>query len=121
MKNFPDNPRRGSLAGLAGAGIGLMALLAMPATAQQYPSTASGDADQQLAQPGPVDLLATIQDNTSGDGNDDITFSLDNSATLQGLTPVVPTINTIEEAVDSVTELPVQMVPATSEPGSERR
>ena len=121
MKNFQGNPRLGGCLRSAGAGIGLMALLALPAAAQQYPSTAPGsNSDPQ--QQGPVDLLATIQDNTSaaasGEGSDDITFSLDNSATLQGLTPVIPTINSIDEAVEAVTELPVQMVPATSQPTS---
>ena len=121
MKNFQGNPRLGGCLRSAGAGIGLMALLALPAAAQQYPSTAPGsNSDPQ--QQGPVDLLATIQDKTSAgassDGSDDITFSLDNSATLQGLTPVIPTINSIDEAVEAVTELPVQMVPATSQPTS---
>ena len=115
MKNFPGNPRPGIRFGLVGAGIGLVSLMAMPVAAQQYPSTAT-DTNPAPAQQGPVDLLATIQDNASGGGNDDITFSLDNSATLQGITPVVPNVSSIDEAVKSVTELPVQMVPATSEP-----
>lgn len=115
MKNFPGNPRLGIRFGLVGAGIGLVSLMAMPAAAQQYPSTAT-DTNPASVQQGPVDLLATIQDNASGGRNDDITFSLDNSATLQGITPVVPNVSSIDEAVESVTELPVQMVPATSEP-----
>ena len=115
MKNFPGNLRSGRGFVRAGAAVGLVALLAVPAAAQQYPSTATGD-EPAPVQPGPVDLLATIQDNATADGNDDITFSLNNSATLQGITPPAPTISSIDEAVESVTELPVQMVPATSEP-----
>ena len=115
MKNFPGNLRPGLRFTRAGAVVGLVALLAVPATAQQYPSTATGD-EPATTQPGPVDLLATIQDNATGNGNDDITFSLNNSATLQGTTPPAPAISSIDEAVESVTELPVQMVPATSEP-----
>jgi len=115
MKNFPSKPRPGIRFTLAGAGFGLFVLMAMPAASQQYPSTATA-ANPAAAQQGPVDLLATIQDNASGDGNDEITFSLDNSATIQGITPPDPTISSIDEAVESVTELPVQMVPATSEP-----
>ena len=115
MKNFPGNLRSGRGFVRAGAAVGLVALLVVPAAAQQYPSTATGD-EPAPVQPGPVDLLATIQDNATADGNDDITFSLNNSATLQGITPPAPTISSIDEAVESVTELPVQMVPATSEP-----
>lgn len=117
MKNLPGNPCRGGFAGFAGAGIGLMGLLTMPAIAQQYPSTASGNA-QQPAQQGPVDLLAAIQDNGSAGGNGGIVFSLDNSSALQGLTPPEPAIDSIDEAIDSVTRLPVQMAPAASEPTS---
>ena len=62
MKNFPDNLRSGRGFVRAGAAVGLVALLAVPAAAQQYPSTATGD-EPAPVQPGPVDLLATIQDN----------------------------------------------------------
>ena len=69
--------------------VALTLLMSMPAAAQQY---SAENADQ-----GPVDLLATIQDNASND-SDEITYGVtDNSSAA--------VITSIDDAVNSVTEL----------------
>ena len=99
MKNFPDKPRSGCCLRFAGA-VALTLLMSMPAAAQQY---SAENADQ-----GPVDLLATIQDNASND-SDEITYGVTDNSSAAAIT-------SIDDAVNSVTELPVLEVPATSEP-----
>ena len=100
MKNFPDKPRSGCCLRFAGAVAALTLLMSMPAAAQQY---SAENADQ-----GPVDLLATIQDNASND-SDKITYGVTDNSSAAAIT-------SIDDAVNSVTELPVLEVPATSEP-----
>ena len=100
MKNFPDKPRSGCCLRFAGAVAALTLLMSMPAAAQQY---SAENADQ-----GPVDLLATIQDNASND-SDEITYGVTDNSSAAAIT-------SIDDAVNSVTELPVLEVPATSEP-----
>ena len=100
MKNFPDKLRSGCRLRFAGAATALTLLMSMPAAAQQY---SAENADQ-----GPVDLLATIQDNASND-SDEITYGVTDNSSAAAIT-------SIDDAVNSVTELPVLEVPATSEP-----
>ena len=100
MTNFPDKSRSGRWSRHAGAIAGLALLVSAPAVAQQY----SADAADQA----PVDLLATIQDNRSSN-TDDITYGAADNASSGSIT-------SIDDAVNSVTQLPVLEVPATSEP-----
>ena len=65
MTNFPGKPLSSCHFRLAGAVAGLALFLSVPVTAQQF---SADTADQ-----GPVDLLATIQDNRST-GSDEITY-----------------------------------------------
>jgi len=103
MTNFPNNTLSSRNLRLAGAVAGLTLLLSVPVAAQQF----SADAADQ----GPVDLLATIQDNRSTD-SDEITYDAADS----GSSGSAASITSIDDAVKSVTELPVLEVPATSEP-----
>ena len=103
MTNFPNNHFSSCNLRLAGAVAGLTLLLSVPAAAQRFSTETS---DQ-----GPVDLLATIQDNRSTD-SDEITYD----ASDNGLSGSAGSISSIDDAVNSVTELPVLEVPATSEP-----
>ena len=103
MTNFPNNTPSSCNLRLAGAVAGLTLLLSVPAAAQQFSADA---ADQR-----PVDLLATIQDNRSAD-SDEITYD----AADNGSSGSAASITSIDDAVKSVTELPVLEVPATSEP-----
>ena len=82
---------------------GLALFLSVPVTAQQF--------SVETANQGPVDLLATIQDNRGTD-SDEITYD----ATDNGSSGSGGSITSIDDAVKSVTELPVFEVPATSEP-----
>ena len=65
MTNFPGKPLSSCHLRFAGAVAGLALFLSVPVTAQQF---FADTADQ-----GPVDLLATIQDNRSTD-SDEITY-----------------------------------------------
>ena len=103
MTNFPNKPLSSRNLRFAGVVAGLTLLLAVPASAQRF---SADTADQ-----GPVDLLATIQDNRSTD-SDEITYN----AADNGSTGSAGSISSIDDAVNSVTELPVLEVPATSEP-----
>ena len=103
MTNFPNKHFSSCNLRLAGAVAGLTLLLSVPAAAQRFSTETS---DQ-----GPVDLLATIQDNRSTD-SDEITYD----ASDNGLSGSAGSISSIDDAVNSVTELPVLEVPATSEP-----
>ena len=103
MTNFPGKPLSSCHLRLAGAVAGLALFLSVPVTAQQF---SADTADQ-----GPVDLLATIQDNRST-GSDEITYD----AADTGSSGSAGSITSIDDAVKSVTELPVLEVPATSEP-----
>ena len=103
MTNFPNKPLSNRNLRFAGVVTGLTLLLAVPASAQRF---SADTADQ-----GPVDLLATIQDNRSTD-SDEITYN----AADNGSTGSAGSISSIDDAVNSVTELPVLEVPATSEP-----
>ena len=103
MTNFPGKPLSSCHLRLAGAVAGLALFLSVPVTAQQF---SADTADQ-----GPVDLLATIQDNRST-GSDEITYD----AADTGSSGSAGSITSIDDAVNSVTELPVLEVPATSEP-----
>ena len=62
MTNFPGKPLSSCHFRLAGAFSGLALFLSVPVTAQQF---SADTADQ-----GPVDLLATIQDNRSTSSDD---------------------------------------------------
>ncbi|MCH1475598.1 MAG: hypothetical protein L7W94_07990 [Alphaproteobacteria bacterium] len=103
MTNFPNKHLSSCNLRLAGVVAGLTLLLSVPAAAQRFSTETS---DQ-----GPVDLLATIQDNRSTD-SDEITYD----ASDNGLSGSAGSISSIDDAVNSVTELPVLEVPATSEP-----
>jgi len=103
MTNFPGKPLSSCHLRLAGAVAGLALFLSVPVMAQQF---SADTADQ-----GPVDLLATIQDNRST-GSDEITYD----AADTGSSGSAGSITSIDDAVKSVTELPVLEVPATSEP-----
>ena len=81
---------------------GLALFLSVPVTAQQF---SADTADQ-----GPVDLLATIQDNRST-GSDEIPMTRQTPARQ-----AQPVRSHRLMMVKSVTELPVLEVPATSEP-----
>ena len=106
MTNFPNKHFSSCNLRLAGAVAGLTLLLSVPAAAQRFSTETS---DQ-----GPVDLLATIQDNRSTD-SDEITYD----ASDNGLSGSAGSISSIDDAVNSVTELPVLEVPAgTSSTGS---
>ena len=83
--------------------MGLTLFLSLPVMAQQF----SAD----IADQGPVNLLATIQDNRSTD-SDEITYD----AADNGSSGSVGSITSIDDAVKLVTELPVLEVPATGEP-----
>ena len=73
MTNFPNKPLSSRNLRFAGVVAGLTLLLAVPASAQRF---SADTADQ-----GPVDLLATIQDNRSTD-SDEITYNAaDNGST----------------------------------------
>ena len=103
MTNFPNKHFSSCNLRLASVVAGLTLLLSVPAAAQRFSTETS---DQ-----GPVDLLATIQDNRSTD-SDEITYD----ASDNGLSGSAGSISSIDDAVNSVTELPVLEVPATSEP-----
>ena len=103
MINFPGKLLPGCHLWLARAVAGLALFLSVPVTAQQF--------SVETANQGPVDLLATIQNNRGTD-SDEITYD----ATDNGSSGSDGSITSIEDAVKSVTELPVLEVPATSEP-----
>ena len=98
MTNFPGKLLSSCYLGLAGAVAGLALFLSVPVTAQQF---SADTADQ-----GPVDLLATIKDNRSTD-SDEINYDATDTVS-SGSTG---TITSIDDAVKSVTELPVLEVP----------
>ena len=100
MTNFPGKPLSSCHLRLAGAVAGLALILSVPVTAQQF---SADTADQ-----GPVDLLATIQDNRST-GSDEITYD----AADTGSSGSAGSITSIDDAVNSAVSYTHLTLPTT--------